>query len=313
MAKINQSVLILQVGIGLILVGIVMFIIYLFTSPWGNEILYGKEEFQSKKDTILKEKPESPTNEQKNILVQYYTYCVKTLVEIFNVPHENFQIEFHNIVNNKNEIFKPSLNITQNTPTCMTKNCRRFIKNMTNKNAMEMVHKIGYYKMATSFYKDIEKMKKPLDKLELYETPGIFDRYNISNERNITQWGYIPTLIDKYLRLYTFFPDEPEGINLSNQENTEEKEETSGQIGIDPIPIPNDINIYEILTIDEILDDKNPHSIYELKRQLDFFECALHKKLENIFDDSVNCDTLKVNLENKVFSLGNDTMVLKKN
>jgi hypothetical protein len=307
MTNINRIELLFQVLIGVILIAILMFIVYFFTSPWGNKILYGNENFQNQ---ILKKNPKKPTNEQKNLIIQYYTLCVIILVHDFNIELSNFNINFFNEKNGKDEIFTPIINITQNTPLCMTKNCTRFRNNMTFDHIHEMIHKLGFYKMSRSFFKELDSKNKN-DKLELYDTPGIFDRYDISNQRNITQWGYLPTLIDKYLRLYTLFPEDLDGVLEDNSSN--ENQNTSGEIGIEPIEIPNDINIKEVLTIDEILDKNGEHSIFEIKRNLEFLKCALITKMDNIFDETMNCDTLKVNLINKVFTLDNDSMVLKRN
>ena len=272
--KINRLELLRNVIIGLTIIFTILYIVYYFT--------YVKETFINENNEL--------TDEDKDFFFTQYLQIRNILINDFNVLDPKLM----NIkIKNKN------INITNGNKEVYNLNDVNDLvyKNITIDNMTTLADIIGYHELNENFLKELEGL--PINERE--------ERYlkrknkvDVHNNINVHSWGYIGAIVEKYLIMYPFY----------NQENTLEQFNNS-ETNIKPLkkierePIEQRIDTLLMKTLPEPNKnfedfDKFKNRKYELslantKQVLKALKCYMVTKMENLFDDTIDCDEEKIN------------------
>jgi hypothetical protein len=299
MGKINRVHLLLQVLGAIVFLGVVMYTVYYFTSP--------SEGFE-----------DQPTNDK--ITPQMKRIFFKQFLEIRDILYNHFKIDhlrqpklYTMTVGNKeinitNELPPPITDANTATDTkpqlplntTMKELNPEFVKVFTKEMGEELADIIGYYEMRKSFFDELEAL--PVNQRENYYNERKNNHDN-NNQFNTHSWGYIGALVEKYLQGYPFL----------YFENPLEEFENESEVNKVLMPIPKSPNEqieqrFDTLILLDLPDPKRPiknfdplkHREYEIslinsKQVLKLLKCYLIDKMDDPFNDEIDCDVEKQN------------------
>jgi hypothetical protein len=299
MAKINRLHLLLKVIGYIATIGVIMYIIYWLTSP--------REGFQQQNENTQVSGGEL-TDRTKDIFFTQFLEIRDILYNHFKVGPDQ-EPKLYAV-----EIGGESVNITTENPPNIPANTEEakkitttiqdinpvFFRKFTKKIGETLADVIGYYEMTETFAKEINKL--PVSQREEYYEKRK-DNFDVNNNVNIHSWGYIGALVEKYLQGYPFLYFETQGEMVEEFRNED-------QI-LKPIPkSPNEVieQRFDTLVLLDLPDPKNPiqdfyqriHRGYEIslintKQVLKLLKCYLVDKLNDPFNDEIDCDIEKKN------------------
>jgi hypothetical protein len=310
MAKINRLHLILNVLGYITLLGIIMFIIYWLTSPregFQEEDNTASQQSANKANKTVKNSNQLSSEEKNIFLIQF--------LEIRDILYNHFKIgpsEEPKLYSLK--IGKDEINITTKNPPNIPKNVDTvkkisttledvntdFYSRFTKQVGETLADIIGYYEMRKSFFDEINAL--PINQREKYYEERK-NNHDEKNQFNTHSWGYIGALVQKYLQGYPFLFFETGNIQVEKFQNKEER--------LQPISKSPNEKIeqrFDTLILLDLPDPMNPienfdplkHREYEIslintKQVLKLLKCYLIDKLDDPFNEEIDCDVEKKN------------------
>lgn len=305
MVKINRLNLLLQVIAGIVFLGILLFIVYLFTRPSTEGF---QELDQAEKDEEPIQKGEitiflTQFLEIRDLLYNHFKIGPSEIPELYTVKTASGELS----ITKKNP---PAINREENAKQTKQKTVigdvnPEFIKKFTRKIAIELADIIGYYEMKKSFFDEIQAL--PINEREEYYTTRK-TKHNQNNELNVNSWGYVGALVEKYLQGYPF-------LYFENPLEEFQNESDIAKVLTPIVKSPNEVLEFHFdsLTLLQLPSptqdesdgkfkdfDQSKHRKYEMslintKQVLRLLKCYLLDKLDSPFDDTIDCDKEKTN------------------
>ena len=272
--KINRLELLRNVIIGLSVIFGILYIVYYFT--------YVKETFITENNEL--------TNEDKDFFFTQYLQIRNILINDFNVIDPLLM----NIKINNKEV-----NITNGNKKVYNLNDINDIvyKNITIENMITLADIIGYHEIKEDFMKELKSL--PVNERE--------ERYlkqknkvDVHNNINVHSWGYIGSIIEKYLVMYPFYNQENLLEQFNNSQSSiiplkkidrEPIEQRIDTLLMKTLPDPN--KVFE--DFNEFKNRKYELSLANTKQVLKALKCYIVTKMDNLFDDTIDCDEEKIN------------------